>query len=184
MTERWTRVSEQSFNVLSVILSATATGLLLIAILLTWRQLRKANQHLHVQALRDRVDLYFASEAPIGEAEERLLSLHVADFFDPAVYTSRYENDREATAKYLLMHRRYIFLLYCLMAEDCFKSPFGIDLGRWVETLGREQAFRDVHASQSKYYDQKFKDFIDARLPQSVSTELSALNSSPFDRLS
>jgi len=106
----------------------------------------------HIQSLIiQRRELYFKTTS-LTEEELDTMLLHLADHFDLTIYFQRYKGNRQRIKSYFLMKRKYLYLVIVIFYRKSRLDPVGSAPGIWLNELCSYQEFRDVHASQSKYY--------------------------------
>ena len=95
---------------------------------------------------------------------DRLMYLEA---IDPGKEITFYINSPEKKIlSYLLMLRKYEYLLFAWWMDQSFPIQERGVATVWIKQLGRYQEFRDVHASQKHFYPE-FGIFVDALIAQS-----------------
>lgn len=131
-----------------------------IALYIVYNQLQTHGQLLKLNTSAIRHQHFIALTDCLTDKIEETMLLHVIDHFQPDVYRARYEGKETATKSYLLMKRKYLYLLVSFRLERNFPLPEKGTAKIWIQELCRYQEFRDVHESQKHYY-KEFGPYVD-----------------------
>jgi hypothetical protein len=124
-----------------------------VALILLIRQLRVHTKALILNALAARHQLFFALTDTITVETESAALLHAKDQFDLQVFEDRYMNKPDRIRSYLLMKRKYLYLLSSShLVESGFPVRETTAAEQWIRELGEYHEFHDVHARHSYYY--------------------------------
>ena len=116
------------------------------------RQLKTHGQSLNLSTIATRHQLFLSLADCVTAAMLETMMLHVLDHFDRDVYHERYKGNEQAIKSYLLMKRKYLYLLFARRLETHFPLVEQEIVPIWIDELARYQEFRDVHDSQKHYY--------------------------------
>jgi len=137
--------------------------LLQIAILATsalfvWWQLRVNTKLLSANHRLHRHNLY-ATTTEIADDYYATCLMHWRDHFDEETYRRVYEGKEKRCRSYLLMKRKYMYLVFQWFIRD----EFGQAAHRWLTELVNYREFDDVHRAHAHYYND-FKHEVDKYL--------------------
>jgi hypothetical protein len=131
-----------------------------VTLIIIYRQLHAALRNVRLSTMMHRRDLYIGLTTSLPEKDVETMLLHVFDHFDEKVYLQKYQGKAERIKSYLLMKRKYLYLLLTTNVKTQEWDPGRSALDTWLRELCSYEEFRDVHASQGHYYP-KFKKKVD-----------------------
>jgi hypothetical protein len=147
------------FLVLSLVISLAPW----IALWIIFHQLKTHGLLLRLNTSVARHNMFISLTDCLTEEAEKTMLLHVVDHFDPKIYREQYEGKIQAIRSYLLMKRKYLYLLFSTRLERNFPLQEKGIAAIWIDELSCYQEFRDVHASQGHYYEEFARD-VDAAI--------------------
>lgn len=134
-----------------------------ITVVVYFRQLQAMKETAHQSLVMHRRELYQDTVRSLIEDEEHTIMLHPFDHFDLDIYRKRYAGDLRKIHSYLLMKRKYLYLVFTTSYAANENDPAREASTIWLKELCCYQEFRDVHESQGKYYS-KFARIVDDEL--------------------
>jgi hypothetical protein len=161
-----------SFQIQTLALVVQALALIVAAIVLViyLRQL-KAMQRSNLQSLIIQRREMHQLTMRLSDEEVDAMLLHVADHFDVQKYRTEYAGHPRKTKSYLLMKRKYLYLLITTSYQKNDVDPASEAPWIWLKELCRYREFRDVHESQGKYYP-TFQKIVDDALRSADTVEV------------
>jgi hypothetical protein len=152
-----------AYEVCSLTLEASLLVAGVATVIVYFNQLKTMRAQTEYTLVLKRRELYSNMTTSLTADEVAAMMLHVADHFDIDVYRERYAGNDKRIWSYLLMKRKYLFLVWTTWFRTSKHDPSGLAPRIWLEDLCKYQEFQDVHASQGRYYG-KFADLVDQEL--------------------
>ena len=167
------------YEVWTLVLGGIGIAAGIVTVLVYYRQLRamqasleqqralleQQQDSLENQLVMQRRELYSNMTTSLTADEVNAMMLHVADHFNIDVYKQRYEGNDKRVWSYLLMKRKYLYLVLSTSFRTSKDDPAGSAPLTWLNELIEYREFLDVHASQAKYYP-KFAALVDDKGPK------------------
>lgn len=116
------------------------------------RQLRTQSQALNLSTMATRHKMFISLTDCVTEEMQETMLLHAIDHFEPDIFVQKYRGKTRYIKSYLLMKRKYLYLVFSSRLERYFPIFDGGIAVRWIPELCQYHEFRDVHASQKHYY--------------------------------
>lgn len=90
--------------------------------------------------------------------------LHWRDHFDEQIYRKYYEGCPVRCRSYLIMKRKYMYLVF----QAHLKDTFGKAARHWLKELVCYREFRDIHVFHAHYYSRQFQKVVDKQVKTST----------------
>ena len=130
-----------------------------VALYLLSRQVQTNSDALSLNAMAIRHQLFVSLTDNLSTDIHDTMMLHACDQFDPSVFAERYKNQPQRIRSYLLMKRKYLYLVFSSLVEKGFPVSETTIAELWIRELGEFHEFHDVHGRQGRYYPE-FSTFI------------------------
>jgi len=157
------------FEILSLEIQALLLVVTGVGVGVYLSQLKAMRESHHQSLIIQRRELYYKTTS-LSDEEISTMMLHLADHFDPEIYRKRYHGEPLRVNIYFLMKRKYLYLLLSTYYKENKRDPAGKAPLTWLKELCKYQEFRDVHASQGKYYP-SFKRIVDGILESTIAND-------------
>jgi hypothetical protein len=175
-------VAKEPMKLYEILALTIWTISLVVAFVGAYRQLRIMRESREHTLIVQQVEAYVRMTTSVTDNEVETMMLHIADHFEREIYLDRYHGRPNRIRSYLLMKKKYIYLFSTTSYSADKNSPGRQAVSQWMRELCQYQEFRDVHASQYKYYP-KLAASVDEALAQ-VPQHESKWASEPWGALS
>lgn len=111
----------------------------------------------------ERVNLFLPIlGARITQEDVEMMHFQLADRIHVSTYYKYYHDHPKRIMSYLLMERKYIYILYALDIDKGVKRHLASGAAeKWLADLCQYYEFRHVHESQRHYYPKEFTELVD-----------------------
>lgn len=121
-----------------------------VALFLLYRQFRIHSNALSLNAMAIRHQLFVTLTDNLSADIHDTMMLHACDQFDPKVFDERYKDHPQRIHSYLLMKRKYLYLVFSSVVEKGFPVREKVVADKWIRELAGFYEFHDVHARQGR----------------------------------
>lgn len=157
---------------ISDIIQLATLGVLTFTLLILIYQFRSSILALRTATTTARWNLYLSVNERITQDQVDTMLLHLADHIDLSIYYEYYHGHPDRIKSYLLMKRKYIYILYTIhIARGRGISNIWREISDniWIKELCQYYEFRHVHESQRHYYP-KFAQLVDSLIEKTQIT--------------
>jgi len=109
-------------------------------------------RQLSYSSIDSRLGKFNSINSPITEHEIEVFLLHLKDNFDEKIYEKYYHNNPLRIKSYILMKRKYIYLLMAIDLEGAHRRSVKKSAEVWISELMEYKEFRHVHVRMQGYY--------------------------------
>lgn len=137
-------------------------GVLLITLVVIIYQLYTIKVATRVAVNTERANLFLPIlGARITQKDVEMMRLQLADRIHVSTYYKHYHDHPERIMSYLLMERKYLYILYALDIDKGIKQHLASGAAeKWLADLCQYYEFRHVHESQRHYYPKEFTELV------------------------